>query len=88
MPNFRKLWGKIDQTMSKGTYTLLIQNNYDVKLYDGKKTFVLSNTNAFGGRNLFLSICYLVVGALCILFAIIFTIAHLKKRSQLKKKTN
>lgn len=54
MPNFRKLWGKIHAGVPAGTYTLTIKNNYDVSAYDGKKKFILSTTNAFGGKNTFL----------------------------------
>ncbi len=80
LPNFRKLWGRIEAGIKAGTYELTIDNNYDVSSFDGKKTFVLSTTNALGGKNYFLAICYIVVGALCIVFAIIFLIAFLKKR--------
>jgi hypothetical protein len=80
LPNFRKLWGRIEAGIKAGTYDLTIDNNYDVSSFDGKKTFVLSTTNALGGKNYFLAICYIVVGALCIVFAIIFLIAFLKKR--------
>lgn len=56
MPNFRKLWGRVRQDIPKGNYTVTITNNYDVSAFDGKKTLVLSTTNAFGGKNYFLSI--------------------------------
>jgi LEM3 (ligand-effect modulator 3) family / CDC50 family len=69
LPNFRKLWGKIERALEPGTYYVSI------------KSFVLSTTNALGGKNYFLAICYIVVGALCIVFAIIFLIAFLKKKS-------
>jgi len=81
LPNFRKLWGKIETDLPAGTYTLGINNNYDVSAFEGKKTFVLSTTNALGGKNYFLAICYIVVGSLCIVFAIIFLIAFLRKRN-------
>ena len=81
LPNFRKLWGKIESPLKAGTYTLVIENKYDVASFEGKKTFVLSTTNALGGKNYFLAICYIVVGSLCIVFAIIFLIAFLKKRN-------
>ena len=81
LPNFRKLWGKIETDMPAGTYGLSIYNGYDVSSFEGKKTFVLSTTNALGGKNYFLAICYIVVGSLCIVFAIIFLIAFLKKRN-------
>lgn len=80
LPNFRKLWGRIEDGLKAGQYTVTIDNNYDVSSFDGKKSFVLSTTNALGGKNYFLAICYIVVGALCIVFAIIFLVAFLKKR--------
>ena len=48
--------------------------------FDGDKSFVLSTTNALGGKNYFLAVCYIVVGALCMIFAIIFLIASLQKK--------
>lgn len=56
MPNFRKLWGRIRTDIPKGNYNLVIKNNYDVTAFDGEKTFLLSTTNAFGGKNYFLAI--------------------------------
>lgn len=88
LPNFRKLWGKIEQNLKPGTYELTIDNNYDVASFEGKKTFVLSTTNALGGKNYFLAICYIVVGSLCIVFAIIFLIAFLKKKSSRRSEWN
>ncbi len=58
-----------------------ITNIYDVSQFDGEKTFVLSTTNALGGKNYFLAVCYLVVGSLCIVFAVIFFIAFLRKKN-------
>jgi hypothetical protein len=48
--------------------------------FDGNKSFVLSTTNALGGKNYFLAVCYIVVGSLCLIFAVIFLIAYLKKK--------
>ncbi len=81
LPDFRKLWGRITTNLPKGEYELKIVNNYDVAAFEGKKSFVLSTTNALGGRNYFLAICYIVVGILCFIFALIFAIAFCKKRS-------
>jgi len=84
LPNFRKLWGRIDNTTALtpgATITLNIMNNYNVAPFGGSKSFVLSTTNALGGKNYFLAICYLVVGGLCMLFAFIFCIAYMRKRS-------
>jgi hypothetical protein len=81
LPNFRKLYGKITQDIEPGEYQVVIQNNYDVNGFDGNKSFVLSTTNALGGKNYFLAVCYIVVGSLCLIFAMIFLVAFLKKKN-------
>ncbi len=80
LPNFRKLWARVEGDLLAGTYIMTIQNNYDVSQFEGKKSFVLSTTNALGGKNYFLAICYIVVGGLCFVFAIIFLVAYLRKK--------
>lgn len=80
LPDFRKLWGRFNNGLKAGTYTLGVYNQYDVASFGGSKSWVLSTTNAFGGKNYFLAICYLVVGSLCFVFALIFLIAYLKKK--------
>ena len=80
LPNFRKLWGQINQDLKKGTYTLSITNQYDVSSFAGSKYFVLSTTNVLGGTNYFLAVCYIIVGALCIMFGIIFYIGYMGRK--------
>ena len=80
LPNFRKLWGRLENGIKKGEYKVLIENKYDVNGFEGNKSFVISTTNALGGKNYFLAICYIVVGSLCLIFAVIFLIAYLKKK--------
>lgn len=87
LPNFRKLFGRIDQDLKNGTYTVEVTPNafgkklYDVSTFQGAKSFVLSTTNIMGGRNYFLAICYIVVGALCFMFAVIFFLAFMQRKS-------
>ena len=83
LPTFRKLYGKIEQDLSGGTYTLSISNLYDVSAFDGKKKIVLSTTNALGGKNDFLGCAYVVVGAICLALAILFGIQHLRRPREL-----
>lgn len=33
LPNFRKLWGRINETLQPGNYTINIVNNYDVSSF-------------------------------------------------------
>eukprot|EP00294_Goniomonas_avonlea_P013970 CAMPEP_0114539166 /NCGR_PEP_ID=MMETSP0114-20121206/94_1 /TAXON_ID=31324 /ORGANISM="Goniomonas sp, Strain m" /LENGTH=369 /DNA_ID=CAMNT_0001723253 /DNA_START=16 /DNA_END=1125 /DNA_ORIENTATION=+ len=77
LPDFKKLWGKIDVKLTKGDYYLDINNRFPVKNFDGKKAFVLSTTRWIGGKNDFLGIAYIVVGCLCLLMGAIFLIKHL-----------
>lgn len=84
LPNFRKLYGVIGQNLVAGTYQLNINNSYAVASFGGHKTFVLSTTNALGGKNYFMAICYLAAGSACIIFAIVFFTAFMCR----KVKTN
>ena len=77
LPNPRKLWGKIDRDLKKNeVIDIDIANNYNVSAYKGKKKLILSNATAFGGKNKFLGISYIVVGILGIICAIIFPIGY------------
>ena len=80
LPNFRKLYGEISNNLTKGQYQLRIKNIYDVSSFAGSKYFVLSTTNLLGGTNYFLAVCYIIVGALCIMFGIIFFIAYMGRK--------
>jgi hypothetical protein len=53
---FKKPWGKIEQDLEPGTYTLIITDLYDVSSFDGKKKFFLSTTESYGGKNTFLAV--------------------------------
>jgi hypothetical protein len=69
LPSFRKLWGKIDQTLEAGTkLKVYIANNFPVKEFDGQKAVVLSTSSSLGGRNDFLGGGYIAVGICCLLF--------------------
>ena len=49
-----------------------IVNNYEVKSFSGSKSLVISTMNFLGGKNEFLTYCYIVVGVCCIIGALTF----------------
>lgn len=76
LPNFRKLWGRINENLPKGIYTLTVNDNYPVHMFSGEKIFVMSTVNSFGGKNSFLGISYIVVGCVCLVMAIAFVVGY------------
>jgi len=77
LPNPKKLWGRIDRDLKQGEkIDIAIDNHYVVSHYKGKKKIVLSNATKFGGKNKFLGISYIVVGAISIICAIVFPIGY------------
>jgi hypothetical protein len=71
LPNFRKLWGRIEQDLKKGDKIIIeVENNYDVEKNIFGKSIVLSTTNEFGGKNTFLGVSFIVVGIISLLLGI------------------
>ncbi|KAI5818679.1 CDC50/LEM3 family [Pyronema omphalodes] len=84
LPMFSKLAMRNDNmTMEKGTYQVKIYSRFPVKDYGGTKSLVISTKTVMGGRNPFLGVAYLVVGGLCMLFGLAFTITNLVKPRKL-----
>ena len=75
-PTFRKLYGKKEDDLIAGNYTLRINYNYPVKGFDGTKSFVVAQMTWAGGKNPFLGIAYIVVGSMSLCSAVALFFVH------------
>lgn len=57
----------------------IFKTGFPADVYKGTKSIVISTRTIMGGRNPFLGIAYVVVGGICILLGVLFTITHLLK---------
>jgi len=85
LPSFRKLHRIINIGMDPDTYIFQIVQNYPVLTFGGTKSVILSTSSWIGGKNMFLGICYLVVGGLGLILAFAFFITALFYRFKNKK---
>ena len=77
LPNFRKLWGRIEEEIkANSNVEVTIEDNFNVTSFNGKKYLILSTVNAFGGKNSFLGISYIVLGGISIILAVVFIIGY------------
>lgn len=86
LPKFRKLWGRIETDLKQGIYTFNIQNNYNPNTFAGAKNIVLSTSGPFGGKNLFLSVAFIVVGVIQLLIALAFLIKKMRSGNSFGEK--
>lgn len=77
LPTFRKLYRKINRDLEAGsTLSVYVGNNFPVADFGGEKHIVLSTSSWLGGKNFFLAYAYIVIGAICFFFAIVFAVKH------------
>ncbi|XP_034383124.1 cell cycle control protein 50A-like [Cyclopterus lumpus] len=84
LPTFRKLYriiGKKDNvvpTLPRGNYTLEVVYNYPVRSFEGRKRVILSTISWMGGKNPFLGVAYIAVGAVCFFLGVVLLAMHHK----------
>lgn len=74
-PDFRKLYGWINQPVNEGeVITFRINSNYVVTRFQGSKTLVMATTSIFGGRNPYFAPVFIWVGVFCLIAGTFFTL--------------
>jgi hypothetical protein len=76
LPTFRKLWRKINIDLDVGVYKLVISDRYDISAFSGQKYVLLTSPSWIGGKNEFLGVAYIAIGALCFVFGVAFFAKH------------
>ena len=69
--NPRKLWGRINRDIKQNSQ-LKIKIVPDENYYFGNRYIILSTRNIFGGKSMFLGICYIIAGGLSLMASVIF----------------
>lgn len=77
LSSFRKLYRVVTSDLEVGSYILKVRQRYDMRAFDGKKSFVLSTTSWIGGKNYFLGGLYIGVGSLCVILGVGFLVKYL-----------
>lgn len=78
LPTFLKTFSRcINCEIPPGEYKVRIKNNYPTSLFGGEKHIVLSKVSGLGGRNPYIGLTYIIVGAILFLFGIIILISQL-----------
>ncbi|XP_018423839.1 PREDICTED: cell cycle control protein 50C-like [Nanorana parkeri] len=91
LPSFRKLYRRLSRVdlfsdgLPAGNYTFVIDYNFPVSKFGGRKHAILSTLSWCGGSNVFLGYAYTVTGAVIILTAFVMLALHLKKTPKKKK---
>lgn len=74
-PTFRKVYGRVDGDIPEGTVlSFAVDTAFPVQSFKGKKSLVISTTNWMGGKNPFLGISYIAIGALSLALAACFAV--------------
>ena len=76
LPSFRKLFRIFTEDLPAGQYEMEIIDLFDVSSFDGEKAFALATVTWAGGKNKFLAVAYIVVGAVVLVAGIVFMIVH------------
>lgn len=68
----QKLWGRSNQPLSAGKYSLLIENRYKISNMRITKGLKISESSKLGGKSYFIPIVFAFGSIGCIIYAIVF----------------
>jgi len=77
LPSFKKLNRIIKTDLLQGTYQIAILNVYNVAGFGGAKSIVISTSSWMGGKNSFIGITYIIIGALCFFLGVVSLSRHI-----------
>lgn len=80
-PNFRKLYRYVVDPIPDGQYAFVIEYNYPVAQFSGKKAIVLSTDSWMGGQNPFLGVVYILVACICLVTVVVFLLRSKPRES-------
>jgi hypothetical protein len=84
LPTFSKLsLRNDDDVMPACSYRLDIDDSFNVTVYGGTKSILISTRTVMGGKNPFMGIAYVVVGGICVIMGVLFAVAHLVRPRKL-----
>ncbi|CAD8138151.1 unnamed protein product [Paramecium octaurelia] len=78
----KKLWGRIQNDLSKGQYVLVVNNTYEEQLYssDMVKSFFMTTTTVFGQKNMVLVGSYFAGAFICLCSIIVLVVIYFRDK--------
>lgn len=61
LPNHPKIWGKIDQNIDAGNYSLVVFVNHDTDNYTGYRSFILTTDPNSGTQSIVSAVAFFVM---------------------------
>ena len=67
----KRPWGRIEESLEPGTYTVTAENNYMISEMEISKGIQVSTAGPMGGFNLFFPVAFIIAAISCFAYAIL-----------------